>query len=91
MSIRWTVGVLLIGFCVHICVLHILLLWRYIRRKEHHSPIPLIGALSGIVGLAALPPPESDFWFCVPVVTDLGTIVVLLALGDLVARKILRR
>jgi hypothetical protein len=56
---RWTAGVLLLAVCLQICVSNIVLLRRSIVRKEHHSPIPLIGALFGIAGLLALPVPVS--------------------------------
>jgi len=88
--VRWALGWLLTGLFVSVCVCKVALVRRSIRRKEHHSLIPLIGALFGVVGFLALPLQAAHRFFWLPCIADLGTIVCFAAVGDFIARKLFR-
>lgn len=87
-AVRWRAGSLLIGFCIIVGVSNFALFLRSIIRKEHHSPIPLLGGLFGVAGFFTMPLQAAHQVLWVPYVADWGSIVCFWALGKLIARRI---
>lgn len=79
--LSWTVAIVLLT-CSGICIVGNLLLVRRVRVfNEHHSLIPLIGGLSGCLGLLVLPV-HLTYLCWLPFVLDLGTWIIIVALWN---------
>jgi len=87
--LRWAVGgaLLLLFACVASLNASILWIW-YVQKRNAPSRIPLVGGLSGAIGVWVVPVAAAHKWWWVPPVVDLGC---LLAIVQLVVYQLVDR
>jgi hypothetical protein len=70
-TVRWLVGVLLIGFSLIVCTCNIALVSRWSFRNERSSLVLVIGGLVAVAGLLVLPSAAIHRWFWLPPIADI--------------------
>ncbi len=73
--LRWALGGALLLVSAWVCALNASVLWiYYVRKRKAPSSIPLVGGVSGAVGLWLLPISAAHRWWWVPLVFDWGSL-----------------
>lgn len=73
--LRWAVGGTLVLLFAWLAVLNACAPWTwYVRKREHPSWTPLLGGVSGAIGIWVLPLEAAHRWWWVPLVLDWGSL-----------------
>ena len=83
-TIRWIIGIGALGIFVLVVLANWAMLAMSAATHCFHSQVPLVGALSGVAGLALIPVPMPHCSvYLLPIFLDCGTIMLLAALPSL--------
>jgi PGAP1-like protein len=75
LTIRWTVGGLLILVAIWLCTMNAIVFWQhYVRRVHTPSWIPLVGGFLGMFGLLVVPVDLANRLCGLPLLLDCGTL-----------------
>jgi hypothetical protein len=73
--LRWIPGGALLLVSALVCIGNASLLWTcYVRKRKAPSWIPLVGGITGVIGLWLLPVPAAHRWWWVPLIVDWGSV-----------------
>jgi hypothetical protein len=74
-ALRWACACGLLLLCAWVVVVNANVLWTwYIRRRKAPSWIPLVGGVSGAIGILLLPLSDVHKWWWLPLVLDWGSL-----------------
>jgi hypothetical protein len=73
--LRWIPGGVLLLVSALACVGNASVLWTYyVWKRKAPSWIPLVGGVTGVIGLWIIPVPAAHRWWWVPLVLDWGSL-----------------
>ena len=83
-TMRWIIGIGALGIFVLVVLANWAMLAMSAVTHRFHSQVPIVGALSGVAGLALIPVsmPHCSMYL-LPIFLDCGTIMLLAALSSL--------
>jgi len=74
-TLRWALGAALLALFALVCVLNAGVFWRrHIRKRNAPSLLPLLGGVSGSIGLCLLPVLAVHPWWWLPLLLDWGCV-----------------
>ena len=83
-TMRWIIGIGALGIFVLVVLANWAMLAMSAVTHRFHSQVPIVGALSGVAGLALIPVPMPHCsMYLLPIFLDCGTIMLLAALSSL--------
>ena len=74
----WIIGLLLLIFCIYMTVMNwAVFVNNHILKKKWTSAIPLVGGISGALGIICLPVEGSWKYLWIPLIVDWGSFPVI--------------
>ena len=75
---RWVIAVPFVLLALVVIVVNARIAFRWLTGKKKGSLMPVIGGLSGTIGLLTIPRKGLAEWWWVPLIADFGSVRLLL-------------
>lgn len=73
--VRWTLGLLLGAFSLHVIILNIGVFYVQLRKIAYPSWIPVLGGVAGSAALLIIPMASLHSFWWIPLLVDPGTVI----------------